>query len=505
MPDPNDEDDRIRLASSYHPLPTYRLPPSRPYPHQFADMYFARLAQLKPAVEAVAGEAWTAVEIAPGLEKVRRVDRVLDVRQGELCWVAGTVYMDMPLKPNVLEDLGKEGWVAAPPSRVKYQGEREGGQKVMLEDESGRLRLTGTGLAGCMLVTGAIVAVVGTENRDGEFEVVDLRVADLPRQPMRWEMEHEAAAVNEGAVVRGEHEEKTGKVAIVSGLGISGDDAADSLTLDLLMEYLLGESASKSEQDAVAQITRLIIAGDSLAHASPILSREDVAAAKRAGGIAGMKKYGYDSSAYNAAPTERLDMWLSSLLPSLPITLIPGPHDPTGTALPQQPLHPALFPHSRAYMSPTPTSTPSKDKNTNVGWLDAQTNPTVFDLAGLRFLGTGGQPVDDIYRYLPFGVEERIEMMEAMLRWRLVAPTAPDTLWCYPFPAGDPFVLQECPHVFFAGNQPKFEKGLIEGPAGQVVRLIAVPKFSETGEVVLLDLESLECEVVKFELFDGKG
>jgi hypothetical protein len=36
------------------------------------------------------------------------VDRVLDVRQGELCWVAGTIYMDMPLKPNILDDLTKE-------------------------------------------------------------------------------------------------------------------------------------------------------------------------------------------------------------------------------------------------------------------------------------------------------------------------------------------------------------------------------------------------------------
>jgi DNA polymerase delta subunit 2 len=41
-------------------------------------------------------------------ESVRRVERVLDVRQGELCWVAGTVYMDMPLKPNILDDISKD-------------------------------------------------------------------------------------------------------------------------------------------------------------------------------------------------------------------------------------------------------------------------------------------------------------------------------------------------------------------------------------------------------------
>lgn len=43
-----------------------------------------------------------------GGEKARQVDRVLDVRQGEACWVVGTVYMEMPLKPKVLDDISKE-------------------------------------------------------------------------------------------------------------------------------------------------------------------------------------------------------------------------------------------------------------------------------------------------------------------------------------------------------------------------------------------------------------
>jgi DNA polymerase delta subunit 2 len=36
------------------------------------------------------------------------VPRVLDVVKGQLCFVIGTVYMDMPLKPNVLEDVGRD-------------------------------------------------------------------------------------------------------------------------------------------------------------------------------------------------------------------------------------------------------------------------------------------------------------------------------------------------------------------------------------------------------------
>nr|POE51717.1 dna polymerase subunit delta-2 [Quercus suber] len=481
-----------RTTSSYNPLHKFRLPKgeNRHYQQQYADMYFARLAQLKPAVDEIASAAWADFIIAG--ETARKVDRVLDVRQGELCWVTGTCFMDLPLKPNVLEDLGKEHWIAAPPPRLKY-GEGEISGQVMLEDESGRLRLAGSFLRGCLLVTGAIVAVVGTENVDGDFEVLDLMVPDLPRQPQRWERDDGSDALNRKEITR--NRPKAGKVAIVSGLGLSGDEG-DTLTLDLLMEYLLGESASPADQNSASSISRLIIAGNSLSHACPIPTREDVLAAKKTqnNNTAGHRKYGYDSSAYNAIPTDRLDILLATMLPSLPITLLPGEHDPTGVQLPQQPIHAAMFPHSRAY-SEIPASA------TNPSWFDSQTNPAEFDIDGFRFLGTGGQTVDDVYKYI--AGEARLEMMEAMLRWRLTAPTAPDTLWCYPFQDGDQFVLKECPHVYLCGNQPSFETTVIEGPVGQQVRLIAVPRFKETGELVLLDIETLVPEVVKFELFDG--
>lgn len=56
--------------------------------------------------------------------------------------------------------------------------------------------------------------------------------------------------------------------------------------------------------------------------------------------------------------------------------------------------------------------------------------------------------------------------------------------------------------MYFVGNQPAFESTVIEGPAGQLVRLIAVPKFKETGELVVLDMDSLDIEIVKFEIFN---
>lgn len=94
---------------------------------------------------------------------------------------------------------------------------------------------------------------------------------------------------------------------------------------------------------------------------------------------------------------------------------------------------------------------------------------------------------------------------------------------CYPFQTHDPFVLQSCPHIFFAGNQPQFKTAVVEGDSplrlngtdtemadidestlGPRVRLLAIPKFSETGELLLVDSETLEVEVVKFGTFVGR-
>jgi DNA polymerase delta subunit 2 len=87
-------------------LHTFDLDSQRPYKQQYGDMYFLRLTKIKPAVEEVAAAAWTGMTI--GDEEAKKVERVLDVRQGELCWVAGTVYMEMALKPNILEDVSKD-------------------------------------------------------------------------------------------------------------------------------------------------------------------------------------------------------------------------------------------------------------------------------------------------------------------------------------------------------------------------------------------------------------
>ena len=74
---------------------------------------------------------------------------------------------------------------------------------------------------------------------------------------------------------------------------------------------------------------------------------------------------------------------------------------------------------------------------------------------------------------------------------------------CYPFQDDDPLIVRDCPHLYFVGNQPRFDTTIIEGPLGQRVRLLAIPKFRETGTLVLVDAETLAVECVQFDILDN--
>lgn len=407
-----------RTPSSYKPLQTFTLDKQRSYQQQFGDMYFLRLTKIKPAVDAVASATWDGTVI--GGEAARRVERVLDVRQGELCWVTGTVYMEMPLKPNILEDVSKDRWISAPLTTNKYfSSDEESSMQIMLEDDSGRIRLVGNMLSQVNLVTGCIIAVMGTESSNGELEVIDVKFPDLAPQPERW-------ALGSPAKTNGKHKDedvdmsgtpgKGNKVAIVSGLSFTGSDASYAVEIDLLLEYLLGESLGPSAQEEASHVSRLIIAGNSISTTDQKTEEEDteiIATESKKN-----KKYGYDASAYNPLPSQLLDDFLSELLPSIPVTLLPGAQDPANASYPQQPIHTAMFPKSRAF---------SKDPSSKTaGWLDTVTNPFEGEIEGWRVLGTSGQNVDDVFKYVDS--DDRLGMMEAMCRWRCCAPTAPDTL-----------------------------------------------------------------------------
>ena len=71
-----------------------------------------------------------------------------------------------------------------PPPREKYLDE-DGNVSIMLEDESGRIELTGTRIYREGLVTGCVIGILGSETTGGQFDVVDICLPEMPPQVKR--------------------------------------------------------------------------------------------------------------------------------------------------------------------------------------------------------------------------------------------------------------------------------------------------------------------------------
>ncbi|GAA5983099.1 hypothetical protein JCM5350_006814 [Sporobolomyces pararoseus] len=442
------------------------------FSQQYANLYWLRLVVLRNRLLKRAKDKWGGVGVGGGgkgkLQGVstppEHVARLLEVKNGQLCYVLGNLYVDMPLKPNVLEDLARDHHITAPPLREKYHSKSD---EIMLEDESGRVRLVGHKIVenSGKFVTGTIVACLGAETSSGDFEVFEYLYCGMPDQPK--------TEPNQDQDEEGEGE----WIGLVSGLEMGNHQQVGDLRTELMAEWLNGELQLNEDGDArgdreeAIKVSRLILCGNSLAQPDLNLIDENK-----------KKRYGYDSSLYSSKPTLALDQFLSQLCPTLPVDLMPGEKDPTAPTMPQQSLHPALLPLA-------------------AGWenFNGRTNPWWFQVQNTTFLGTCGQTIDDIFKYLES--QERLEIAQQTLEWSHIAPTCPDTLWCYPFTDRDPFILEQTPHVYFIGNQPKFETKLIEqgGDDGKKVRIVLVPKFSKTGQLVLINSKTLKVKVVAFE------
>lgn len=477
---------------------------TRSYSKQYAQLYDYRLAYLKKRILPRAHSRWitnlhsfSQSQSQPGSEldpssssssargrmrmedPPKLVDRILDIRQGEICYVVGNIYCAMPLKPDVLEDLTREQWLAPQPVRVKFVDYAK--DELFIEDQSGRVKLVGEAIRGGtalreMLITGVVAAVLGTETRAGDFDVVDAVFASLP-SPAK------AASSGRDGKAKGESGGTDQWVVLISGLSLGGGESEldSELSLQLLVEYLTGELGSDSDRSSTSSIVAAIIAGNSLA---PRMRNEDEESCKP-------KRYGQDQPTFSSAPTLALDQLLTDLCSAMPVHLLPGEKDPASVAIPQQPIHFALLPRAGRFDS-----------------LHRHTNPAWLRIGGKKLLGTAGQNIDDIFKYVQQADDGRLEMAARTLEWGHLAPTAPDTLWCYPFKSTDPFVLKERPDVMFVGNQPKYasavyrydddeaEENSQENAQDKGCRVVLIPQFAKTKQVVLLNLASLETKLV---------
>lgn len=421
------------------------------------------------------------------------VARVLDVIKSQLCWVIGTVYMDMPLKPNVLEDIGRDHSIPAPPPREKFYCDED---SVMLEDESGRIKLVGDRVSEERLVTGVIIAALGMETPTGDFEVVDICTAGLATFA-----EEDILGPDSMDVDINSSSTQDEYVAVVSGLSIGSPSPADA-QIQMLVEFLTGEVGGPDDQQLASQITRLIIAGNSLSLAEYSEEGEDEKKPRKFGASA--------QAHFSPHPNLTLSAHLHDLTSALPVHILPGEDDPSGIILPQQPFPRAMFGKAAAFESFHCESNPAwlrvrcdeiESSIPNEGRTSS--SPSNHPPVTRSLLVTSGQPVLDMCKYLPTPPSSLVSITASTLRWRHVAPTAPDTLWCHPYRNRDPFVLRETPDIYLVGGMPQFGTELVASEdesdrAGRCCRIVLVPSFSQTGVLVLINLRTLEVQRVDF-------
>jgi DNA polymerase delta subunit 2 len=224
----------------------------------------------------------------------------------------------------------------------------------------------------------------------------------------------------------------------------------------MLRDFVMGISG---DIELSSKITRLVIAGDSL-----FVSTEK------------------DSTGSALAEA---DIFLSELASVVPVDVMSGPRDPVNFCLPQQPLHSGLFPEARKY-----------------GNMTVRTNPFKAAINDLVMLGTSGQNVTDIIQYT--NIEKGIDALDLISQGRYLAPTAPDTLACYPFTVKDPLIVSESngpvPHLLFAGNQMQTETKLV---ANDQIRLACVADFSVCPSMLLVNINNIaDARIVTFDVPD---
>ncbi|XP_032673792.1 DNA polymerase delta small subunit-like [Odontomachus brunneus] len=357
------------------------------------------------------------------------------------------------LKLSLLRDIDNE-----PQQEIQISKDHTSNYiKIFLEDETSRVRLVGNHMDVQEIITGVVCAVFGHETDTGAFWVEDWCFPGYCPKP----------CTSLGTSI------EDGKILLVSGLDLVNN--TDNLSLDLFSEWITGMAGCTNMQEEEAAIVQVIIAGNSIRSSAKLYNYKGYYETK----FNDQRKIKEDLMAM-----QKLDSFLAKILHCCCVVLMPGQFDPTSYySMPQQPFHPCTLQKSARFKS-----------------MHGVTNPWIGDIGGRVVAGSCGGPIIDIVRVAKSDELRPLNWMERTLTWRHCAPTGPNTLPVYPFFKNDPFVMTECPDVYFAGNMDAYDSKLVEGDEGQMIRLICVPRFSETKTAVLVNLQDLTTQSVSFGL-----
>uniref|UniRef100_A0A2M4ALT6 DNA polymerase delta subunit 2 n=2 Tax=Anopheles triannulatus TaxID=58253 RepID=A0A2M4ALT6_9DIPT len=413
---------------------------ARDFSKQFSFIYSSRLEEMVPLISGRVVEKWG---------KEMPIKRLADLREEcpQKCVIIGTLFKHQELKPSILREISEENQLAPQPPRSHYTDEKD---ILILEDALQRIRLVGN-IDVHSVVTGVVCALLGHDRyqeSDGRFFVEDyLFYEGGPQKPLK-------------------SLDSSPLLVLISGLNQTAANDC-SLSLELLQQWLFGnlEGVGQSQDWEAASVARIVIAGNSvkatLKHKNHLHTKSTNEATEL------------------VAAVKAVDTLVHNLAQSVPVDLMPGEFDPANHMIPQQPMHQCLFPQSAEFAS-----------------FHGVPNPYAFELAGRQIVGTAGQNVLDVMRFSK--IDNPLEALKATLRWSHLFPTAPDTLPCYPYYQKDPFIVSECPHVYFAGNCGEFMTEQWTGADGQTTRLICVPSFSEYQSIAVVNLRTMECKKVSF-------
>ena len=410
-----------------------------PYQRQYAHVYHHRLTALKP-------QCWKSVNdaIAAGLDldndTIVKVDRVLDLCEGIRSVVVGTLAKE-----------GGNGDDLHPNSRCQSS------QFLFVEDESGRANLAVSNVH--EFTTGMVLGLLGTVQKNGAFLVERVFYPSMKPHPTLSDTTTPLALGNP-------------HVLLVSGLHC-GDPSLSPVQRQLLLDYIRGAC---DHGDRSSRISHVIIAGGSTV---------------------------YHDEHPTVALNELDGFCLQLALMNVPVDILPGKDDPTTANWPQRPLHRSLLKHSDRHVPhlvarvPNPYGAFHADKY--VLGTDG-TNVTDLAMSLLKESSSTEQEEEDqnSSKNNSWQPITHLEALRMTLRCGHICPTGPDTVPTMPHPDADPMVMDETPHLYFAGNCNQFESTLVEdADQGIKCRLVCIPKFGETGVVVLVNLETLNVKAIR--------
>ena len=445
------------------------------FERQYSHTYAHRLHAMKQRCSRAAKAAWPDLAL---------VTRTIDLKINTEAAFVGTLFKEMKLKPCILDKFQESTIMAgAKPQLTSYVSDDD---HLIVEDPTGRvvIKIGDTDKIDLpRLVSGLVVGLRGTVQDTGEFLVTDMCFTEPAKAGPQYASStpSSSSAASSGPL--------SGNILFVSGLEVGTNE--NMLSMQLLADYVAGHMGSPEEQTSkVARIARVIVAGNTIDMEPGLEAAEEARIAQELAASTSKNSKSSKSSSSSSSSTEEAqeraaqpirnaDYLMAQIARAVSVDIMPGDRDPSNVAMPQQRLHPCIFPRSSGFRDT----------------FNLVTNPYKCtlgdkkDASSVCITGHAGQPVADIARFS--SLTDPLDALERTLVWQHLAPTAPDTLACYPFKNNDPFVIQgRCPDVLFTGNAEAFATRNVTLENGHTVRLIAVPRFSTTGTVAVLDLET---------------